>query len=178
MTRIGDIKRGRALGRNNNEQYIWQVCERCKEARWVYLREYKQGKNRHCKGCANIIHARKGKANPGWKGGRRTERSGYIVVYVPDDSFFRPMANEKNYLGEHRLVMAQHLGRCIQPWEFVHHKNGIRNDNRIENLELTTKSNHSKDHNAGYQDGYRKGFLDGKSAKIARLEARIKELGG
>ena len=48
----------------------------------------------------------------------------------------------KNIL-HHRYIMEQHLGRSLRDRETVHHKNGIRNDNRIENLELWSSSHPS-----------------------------------
>lgn len=71
---------------------------------------------------------------PNWKGGRTKHSSGYIQVHAPD----HPRARGKRtpYVLEHILVMETVLGRYLEPDERVHHKNGRRDDNEPENLEL------------------------------------------
>ena len=69
-----------------------------------------------------------GEGHPNWKGGKRLQsKSGYVLVYVGPEQPSRL---------EHRVVMEEILGRPLQRFEEVHHKNAIRNDNRPENLEL------------------------------------------
>lgn len=82
--------------------------------------------------------AHSGSKHYDWKGGR-FERRGYVRVRTPD---WHPAKGKRKYLFEHRLVMEQHIGRELLSTELVHHKNGVKNDNRIENLELLTFANH------------------------------------
>jgi transposase-like protein len=75
-----------------------------------------------------------------WTESRRTQRrlsTGYILEHVPSSDPLRAMGQGRGgYVAEHRLVMARHLGRPLEPHETVHHKNGQRDDNRLENLQL------------------------------------------
>ena len=84
-----------------------------------------------------------GKDSPNWKGGRRKIK-GYIWIWVGEINPFFKMARRKNYILEHRFVMAQYLNRCLEDTEYVHHINCIKDDNRIENLMIVTLSRHNK----------------------------------
>jgi hypothetical protein len=70
--------------------------------------------------------------NGHWKGGRTYHKRGYLMIHAPD----HPRARNGSYVFEHILVMEAVLGRDLFPDETVHHRNGLRDDNRPENLEL------------------------------------------
>ena len=76
------------------------------------------------------------------RGKKVKTKEGYILVYCPE----YPKAKNGKYVYEHRLKMANYLGRPLEEREHVHHKNGNKQDNRIENLELLTNSEHHKKH--------------------------------
>ncbi|MEX1164643.1 MAG: HNH endonuclease [Nitriliruptor sp.] len=69
------------------------------------------------------------------------EHQGYWLVPVPADE--RWLIGGDRTAAEHRLVMARYLGRPLHPDETVHHRNGVRHDNRLENLELWSSAHPS-----------------------------------
>ncbi len=158
MPELGEVRKSEDLGYKgtNKNRHMWIACLDCKKERWVQLITDNEPLSRRCRHCAH-----KGENNPGWKGGKYKGSFGYIHILVEEDDFYFPMARHNHYCYEHRLVMAKSLGRCLSTWEQVHHKNGIKDDNRIENLELTTNGGHSRQHSKGYQDGFNKGYQDG-----------------
>ena len=156
MPEIGEVRSGRDIGFTNTQRYIkfiWVACPLCGNMRWVQLKNGK-ARSEPCYQCRGELISRglKGQPNPKkgtrislgcrgeksvrWKGGRYVLTTGYIAIYVPPDDFFYPMVDHHSHVFEHRLVMARHLKRCLLPWEIVHHKNGVKDDNRLQNLEL------------------------------------------
>ena len=180
MPKINEIRREKELGYKNSccIKRVWAACIDCGKQRWVRLNVSKGiPRNLRCPSCASRLKPHPwGDKSCRWNGGKITDSKGYVMVKLQTDDFFYPMAESNGYVFEHRLVMAKHLGRCLQPWEHVHHKDGIKSHNEYSNLKLTTAGSHSIEHSKGYRDGYRKGLIDGRTKQIEGLRQEIRLL--
>lgn len=131
--------------------------------------------------CADRLRAtHTGRRPSNYKGSTKTG-AGYVYVHRPD----HPNATAKGYVAEHRLVMEERLQRYLHPIERVHHRNGVRNDNRPENLECWVIG--SKDpHGARASDLWRElnnqpemlGLGKGARAKVRKAFERVFGFGG
>ena len=101
--------------RGRVREFIWHHCP---------IGKFKDGDNR-------------GRNHYHWKGGKIITTQGYIAV----KAYGHPRANN-HYVLEHDLIMEQYLGRYLEKDELVHHINGIKTDNRIENLNLSNRIGH------------------------------------
>ncbi len=177
MSETGDVKRWKQDGKCKKATLA--TCIHCGETSWVQSLS-RPLKEHRCRSCASEHRVYKvypkGEKASNWRGGRFYDKSGYVMVWVDDASFYAPMIKQDRYAREHRLIMAMHLGRNLHSWETVHHKNGIKDDNRIGNLELATPGGHSRSHSKGYRDGYAKGLVDGGNERIRQLEIENAEL--
>ena len=160
MPHIGETVRRCDIGLRGRQPLIWTACPECGQERWAqrvgaYCRSCngKQARSHltfwndeqhrdDCKCTRCHMKDQRGDKNPGWRGGKRMHQSGYQYVLVTDDDPLRCMGARDGYVLEHRLVMARYLERPLLATETVHHRNGDRLDNRIENLELWI-TNHS-----------------------------------
>lgn len=134
-----------------------QFCNRTCASRWQAKEQIAKRQTLACKGCGEIKKINKSRlseiSNPanffcktciqaGKKsfGNKWIDEFGYVRMLVGKTY---PGARAKGIILEHRFVMQEKLGRQLKPSEYVHHKNGIRTDNRPENLELWNKK-HAK----------------------------------
>lgn len=117
----------------------WKCRCDCGREALIEGSKLRNGHTKSC-GCLSIDSAksRNGENHPSWKGGRFETKYGYVLLLKKD----HPNSRKNGRIFEHVFVMSEKLGRPLKDGETVHHKNGIKNDNRIENLELWS-SNHS-----------------------------------
>jgi len=150
MPEIGERERSSRLGykgtAKGDHYYIFKACPDCGKARWVVDQERGRNREFRCRSCSMKKSYAEGRLrinrgrNSNWKGGRTKTAHGYILIKMIPSDLFYAMAPKSNYVFEHRLVMAQHLGRILLRSEQVHHINGNKQDNRIENLDLMPDS--------------------------------------
>src|SRR6266496_1309795 len=89
------------------------------------------------------IGCKAGKWHPGWKGGE-INFHGRVLIWTPGHPY--PNHNGGPYVYRYRLTMEQAIGRYLLPTEIVHHKNGVKNDDRLENLEIMSRADHMRHH--------------------------------
>lgn len=106
-------------------------CPACRARDFCSCGNKKQAKSATCGSCRTVA----ADANGNWKGGQTRHKAGYVMTRSPG----HPRTGRSPYVFEHILVPEQLLGRYLVEGESVHHINGIRDDNRPENLELWTR---------------------------------------
>lgn len=132
----------------NKRKRIKRKCKSCGREIQVKLCDIKRGGGKYCsKFCFYKTPQSKqsrrkrsltcrgintGESNGMWNGGKSKNGEGYILIL----QHHHPYAHAYGYVLEHRIIMENAIGRFLKPTEIIHHINGIKDDNRIENLQL------------------------------------------
>ncbi len=144
MPDLGDIASGKELGYKSEGYRVWAACTHCEKERWSVRKSDGSPVTEMCRVCSakhNQQHPY-GSDHHNWKGGSLLQ--GYVIVQVHPDDPMISMAGSARRCFEHRLVVARALGRPLKRHEIVHHINHVKDDNRLQNLQLFSSSRHNQ----------------------------------
>jgi hypothetical protein len=138
---VGDVADEGDIGYKGRHHKIkWVKCPDCGKERWVAHAE-RIDDVRRCNSCARkkmiVERDYRGPNNPKWKG--RVKRGGYIALALPE----HPRATKQGYVMEHIVNWEKAHNETLPKGYVVHHINGIRHDNRPENLVAIPMNTHS-----------------------------------
>lgn len=121
--------------KNYNSRWLCR-CD-CGSEKIVIGESLRSGRSKSC-GCHKRDQAtgRFGKNHFNYRNGKHYDMHGYVLLLANEYPDSIPEGWKHKYIKEHRIVMARHLGRPLKPYENIHHINGNKEDNRLENLEL------------------------------------------
>lgn len=123
-----------------------ELCSMFPEKTWLAI--YKKARTYNLHRDKSIEKINRSRANSGtnckfWKGGKKKTKKGYVMILVKGHE----RADRYGYVMEHIIVFEQHTGIKVPTECGVHHINGKKDDNRIENLCLMTIGAHTAYHN-------------------------------
>lgn len=128
-----------------------RICDKCGNEKKVNYWGIKNKTEHLCRTCTNKSTANTrvgmgfkpwntGTINQNISGNSYINNYGYRVYYIGDKS------HKGGYIAEHRIVMELSLGRRLREGEVIHHINGNKQDNRLDNLSLTSAGGHRNLH--------------------------------
>ena len=122
----------KVFGRNPGAAMVFHTCKQCTKSGWIYMSSLRRKTDKSlCRSCSRF------------RGMRYKNPEGYIVITLPkNDPFVSMTHTAKNKIFEHRYLIAKALNRLLTNEEIVHHKNGIKDDNCLENLQIVVRQNH------------------------------------
>lgn len=166
------------LGRARNIERFAHATVTCKECGKQWTVPHSRIKKRNVQFCSHACKSKNWRAGgaPRFGSGKPIiGADGYVLISSPDHPEViarRARGVRNNRMREHRLVMEKFLGRILHPWENVHHKDGNRQHNAIENLELWVKTQPTGVRLADVAGIYGRELLEAR-ARILALEAEL-----
>ena len=119
---------------SDGKKYV--VCKGCKKTFWIW--RCQAHRRKFCSHKCSLSYWQLGDRNNNWKGGRKIDGDGYILIRVENHPFKR----KDGYVFEHRLVVEKFVGRYLTPDEVIHHLDGNKANNKIDNLKIMTIHDH------------------------------------